>query len=185
MDNIIAGRFQTQDQSQDALQQLRDAGFADAALTTFFVNPAGQHDLYPLGGDEDASPGAGGAAGGAEAGVAAGAAAGLAVGLAAAPFLGPAAVIAAAGVGAYTGSLGGTFSQLSSPDEADAQGQPRTPRRSGMLVAVSVKDGQERARAISVLAAAQAADIESASGNLSDGDWSDFDPRQPVHLAQT
>ncbi|MFN3580682.1 MAG: hypothetical protein ACK4VV_09450, partial [Pseudomonas sp.] len=78
MNTIIAGRFETQDQGENALQALKQAGFGEDALSLFYVNPDGQHDIYPIGGDDDDSPGARDADKGAAAGGGVGAAVGAA-----------------------------------------------------------------------------------------------------------
>jgi hypothetical protein len=46
MSNIIAGRFQTQSDVVFAIAELERIGFPRAAISSFYVNPAGQHDLY-------------------------------------------------------------------------------------------------------------------------------------------
>ena len=50
MTTIISGNFQQQDQAQQAMAELQRAGFAIDQTTTFFVNPPGQHDRFPVGG---------------------------------------------------------------------------------------------------------------------------------------
>ena len=58
MSNIIAGYLQTQDQVKRAIESLVVEGdFAPDQISSFFVNPAGQHDSYELGGDRDKSLG--------------------------------------------------------------------------------------------------------------------------------
>lgn len=52
MSTIISGFFQTQDEVQFAISELQRVGFTLDAISAFYVNPAGQHDLYPDGGDE-------------------------------------------------------------------------------------------------------------------------------------
>jgi hypothetical protein len=54
---IIAASLQLHDQAQEAVEQLKRAGFAPEKVSSFFVNPPGQHALYPIGGDEYKSPG--------------------------------------------------------------------------------------------------------------------------------
>ena len=78
MTTIIAGNFQQQDGAQQALAALHSAGFPAAQTTTFFVNPPGQHDRFPIGGDKDESPGTEDAKGGTAAGAAIGGATGFA-----------------------------------------------------------------------------------------------------------
>ena len=57
MTMIIAGRFIRQDAAAASMAQLVQSGFDPARMTSFFVNPAGQHDTFPIGGDVDESPG--------------------------------------------------------------------------------------------------------------------------------
>jgi hypothetical protein len=192
MNTIIAGRFELQDQGEEVLRALRGAGFPRDAITLFYVNPDGQHDIYPIGGDDDDSPGARDADKGALAGGGLGAAAGLAAGAAAAAVAGPVGVAAAVGVGAYTGSLAGAVNSTnkeSEVDEAAEEGENTrklTERHAGIHVAVRVDgagapdDGQ--AIAVSTLQSHGAMDIEQAEGLLEEGNWKDFDPREVVHL---
>ena len=58
MSYIIAGYLQQQDQVEKVISQLVGGGFAKKKISAFYVNPAGQHGLYPIGGDQDESPGA-------------------------------------------------------------------------------------------------------------------------------
>ena len=189
MNIIIAGRFETQDQGKSALDALQHEGFARDALAMFYVNPTGQHGIHPGGGDSEESPGARDADKGAAAGGGAGAAVGAAVGLATTPVVGPVGVAAGAGVGAYTGSLGGALKETndeSEVDESAAGGDTRkmTERQAGVLVAVRIDSDtdESKSRAIKALRAQNAADIEHARGRIEDGDWTDFDPREPVQL---
>ena len=99
MGSIIAARFELQDEAARAVNALVDAGFARERISSFFVNPAGQHDRFAVGGDRDKSPGAEETDKGAAAGVAAGAGAGAVAGVAAAPVAGP--------LGPVLGGLGG------------------------------------------------------------------------------
>ena len=104
MATIIAGRFKTQSQVEQAVLALQEAGFPAARISSFYVNPPGQHDLYPIGGDEDNSPGAENTDRGAVAGLAVGAAAGLMV----SPIVGPIGPMVGAYVGAFMGGLAAT-----------------------------------------------------------------------------
>src|SRR5262245_46782468 len=125
---IIAGRFEEQEGAKAALHALADAGFPQHCRTCFFVNPPGQHDRYPVGGDQDESPGATEADQGALKGAVIGGAIGLGAGLAATPLAGPAAAAAGLGVGAYVGSLTGALGNMGD--------RPEPPRKSGFLAAV-------------------------------------------------
>src|ERR1700690_815020 len=127
MATIIAGRFGQQEQAQDAIAELEIAGFSRDAIATMFVNPAGQHDLYALGGDVDESPGTQSAGGGAVSGLSVGAGVGVAVSLATLPVLGPGAALAGAAVGAYVGSLSGALGQMH--DEVSSEDGPAAIRK--------------------------------------------------------
>jgi hypothetical protein len=193
MSTIIAGKFQLQDQAASAIAALQDAGFTRARISSFFVNPPGQHDLYLVGGDADDSPGAHEAPSGAIRGAEIGVAVGAVAGVMAAPFLAPAAAALGAGigagVGAYTGSLAGALGSLGEPVQpehdhnAEESGRERHPlRRAGMLVGVAVAGAAERADAVRVLRAQGATDVEWAEGRIDDAQWTDFDPLAPVQL---
>ena len=181
MPSIIAGRFQTFDQAQSATRPLMNANVKRRDMTVFYVNPPGQHDATPIGGDHlNADPGARESTSEAVQGTAAGGAVGLAVGIAAVaaiPVVGPAAALAAAGVGAYTGSLAGSLSGA-----GDADHPAPTPRQAGVLVAVRVDDDALSQRAVEVLSAEGAKDVELAEGMWSNGEWQDFDPVVPPRL---
>ncbi|MEO7726525.1 MAG: hypothetical protein ABIS45_04680 [Burkholderiales bacterium] len=184
MTTIIDGRFQQQDAAKQALSELTGAGFAQSATALFFVNPPGQHAQFPIGGDEDESPGTEHAAGGSATQAAVGGAIGVAVGLATLPLLGPGAAVAAAGVGAYGGALYGAL------HNTDDKSNPATPaaeaggngshRHSGVVVAVAAPSPEQQAAAVRILRARGAADIESAEGTIVAGEWIDFDPLTPL-----
>src|SRR5688572_25322500 len=140
MATIIAGDFETEAQAEKAVHRLRELGIPAERISSFFVNPPGQHAAFPIGGDHDESPGAEHAEKGAAAGAAIGGAVGLAVGLAATPLLGPAAAVGGAGVGAYTGALVGTLGTLGERKTAS----PVVERPSGVIVAVNTSDHVEQ-----------------------------------------
>jgi hypothetical protein len=196
MTPIIAGRFEQEAQAEAAVAALRRGGFDADDVTVFFVNPAGQHATYPIGGDRDASPGAKHAYSGVLKSVAVGTAVGVGVGLAASPALGPAAVVAGAGVGAYAGSLVGALGNMeekpasAKPDEqvveqvatTDARLDTACVRSSGIFVAVRALAFPKRVAAVNVLRAEGAQDIERADGTWQAGQWIDFDPLKPPLL---
>jgi hypothetical protein len=198
MTPIIAGRFEQEAQAEAAVAALRHGGFDAADVTLFFVNPAGQHATYLIGGDRDASPGAKHAHGGALKGAAVGTAVGVGVGLAASPLMGPVAVVAEAGAGAYAGSLVGALGEMeekpaaAKPDEhvvepAATVAAPRetdnaSVRSSGIFVAVRAVEFAKRVAAVNVLRAKGAQDIERADGTWQGGQWIDFDPLKPPLL---
>lgn len=181
MASIIAGRFQTFDQAEAVTKALVNANVKRQDMSVFYVNPPGQHDATPIGGDYiNADPGASESTTEAAQGSAAGGAVGLAVGVVAAaalPMVGPAAAVAAAGVGAYTGALAGGLSGAGDNDHPTSP-----PRPAGVLVAVRVEDDERAQRAIEVLNAAGAKDMEMADGTWRDGEWKDFDPVAPPRL---
>ena len=51
MATIIAGRFDTQDAADRALDALERAGFRRSDMQSFYLSPPGQHATYVLGGD--------------------------------------------------------------------------------------------------------------------------------------
>jgi len=168
MDQIIAGRFQTKSDADAAAALL--ASFVDNAdICIFHNNPPGQHDAFPVGGDEDEDP----AARGADRSAANGAiAAGLSAGAVGA-LGGPVVALAAAATGAYLGSLAGAKNDL-----GDHESKPGAPQRrpGGVMLSVRIAVPENRSKVIDVLRAKGAADIEQAQGNLRNGDWTDFDP---------
>lgn len=188
MDTIIAGRFETQEKAEKACAALQDGGFEKDHISLFFVNPHGQHDIYPIGGDEPTSPGAEKAGRGALVGGGIGAAVGVALGVAAAPVLGPVGAVVGGGIGAYTGSLVGAMEETSNESEVDKMAKETplekdhlTKRQSGMHVAVKVTDAT-RKHAIDLLRRHGAEDLEEEQGELRSGEWVDFDPRKAVQL---
>lgn len=186
MTTIITGNFKQQTDAQQALSDLAGAGFSADQATTFYVNPPGQHDLYPIGGDAAESPDLKDAGSGAASGATVGGAIGVAVGLAALPVLGPGAAVVAAGVGAYAGSLYGALGNMGdahSPDTPGVHNQvPHSdaPRKSGMLVAVSAPACTQQDTAIRILRALGATDIERPEGTIVAGKWTDFNPLAPL-----
>lgn len=182
MTHIIAGRLQQQDQVEQATEQLVQAGFPRDQISSFFVNPAGQHDLYPVGGDRDKSPGAHESDTGWVTGATAGGAIGAAVGLAGTVVAGPLGPALGALVGAHTGSLVGTLSSMKEKGENE-DGENEVPQRqSGMLVAVGTADEHQERTALEVLQGLGADQLEQAEGIIEQGDWKDFDPLMPPHL---
>lgn len=172
MTTIIAGRFSQQDEVQQALAALQQAGGQAGQISSFYVNPAGQHDLYLIGGDRDESPGSQDSDKGMAVGLGAGGVIGGAAGMAA----GPLGAITGALVGAHVGSLVGSLSQTD-----EAEDSPPL-RKSGMLVAVSIFGADQERHAIDALRAAGATCIERAQGQIINGDWVDFDPLSTPHF---
>ncbi len=176
MSTIIAGHFQLQDEIADARLALLGAGFAAARISSFYVNPPGQHDLYELGGDHDKSPGARETDEGVIQGGAAGAVAGALAGAATIPITGPVGPVVGALVGVHVGSLYSLHKtkERGEPDEDGSNLHP--PRKAGMMIAVAVDDEVQQARALDILRRLGAHEIERAEGHITGGDWRDFDP---------
>ena len=85
MAQILIGQFDDFDSAETASQELRSLGVAQGDMEIFALNAPGQHDQYPIGGDEDADRGARKGDEGAVAGAAIGGVAGLALGAVAIP----------------------------------------------------------------------------------------------------
>lgn len=173
MTTIIAGGFDVYSKTQAALQRLREAGVAEDNLCEFRINPPGEHHGAPLGGDRHASLGAKDAEDGAGKGAAIGAALGVAAGIAATPLIGPAGIVAAAGVGGYTGSLVGSLGEVST----EAQPDHEDVRPAEAMVAVNVDAGTVAAgEIVRIFEECGAHQIEQAKGTWANGEWADFDP---------
>jgi hypothetical protein len=181
MSTIIAGRFDTQDEANAAVEALERAGFAQSDMQSFYLTPRGMRGNVPVVDNDQPRVGTEHAGKTAAAGAAVGAALGLAVGVAAAPLAAPAAAaagaIAGVGVGAYGGSLiGGVSGSGEGQAEAKAEEDEPAERRSGMMVAVRADAREELA--IQTLRQAGALEIERATGEWRDGEWADFDPTE-------
>jgi hypothetical protein len=169
MTTIIAGMFDTVNKAERAMDTLLNGEFGSQDVCTFANNPPGQHDTFPIGGDEDADPGARHAdtdAGkGAAVGVGAGAAIGAVVG-------GPPGAAIGAGIGAYVGSLAGALHGM------EGRGTKERPvrRPAGIVVAVKADGGTAEKNAIATLQTQGASHVEKANGEWRDGKWVDFDP---------
>jgi hypothetical protein len=173
MATIIAGGFDVYSKTQAALQRLREAGVAEDNLCEFRINPAGEHDQTPIGGDRNESPGARDADKGAGKGAAVGAVIGTAAGVVATPLLGPAGIVAGAGVGGYTGSLVGSLGEVS--DEPQTGHDDVRPAEA--MVAVNIDGGRvPEAEVVRIFEECGARQVERAEGLWADGEWQDFDP---------
>ena len=184
MSTIIAGRFQQQTQIEHTIEELVRAGFARDRISTFYVNPPGQHDSYPIGGDHAVSAGAHES----DKGIAIGTASGAAVGAAAASFLGPVGTVTGGLLGAHVGNLVGSLSQMKERGETGEHGEDADNaapiRHSGLLLAVAVGDQDNEDQAANLLRSLGAVELERAEGTIEDGDWTDFDPSATPHPLQ-
>jgi len=174
MERIIAGRFQSIDAADTAAALI--AKYVEMSdICVFYNNPPGQHDAYYLGGDEDEDPGAQGAGKSATGMAVVG---GLAAGAIGA-LGGPVVAIAAAGAGAFTGSLVGAMAGLG---QEDAKPTVLERRPSGVMLSVRIAKPMNERRVIASLRDVGAECIEQAMGAWRDGRWTDFDPVTVPHL---
>jgi hypothetical protein len=180
MSRIVAGRFDRTVDADAALVALREAGFGDQEIDSFYVGPAGQHAKNPWGGDSWSGAGArqSGAAGviGAVIGAVVGAAAGWVV----SREYGLIAILLAAGLGAYIGSFAGAMARARGGRKSEASVEHPVEPRGGRLVAVNVDREGTQQRALDILRRHNARDIGRAEGEWRDGSWRDFDPRAPL-----
>lgn len=188
MKKLIVGHYTLQDEAETAARDVLRAGFSANETCLFYLNPQGQHALHPLGGDEGESPGTHDAQAGAARGAAGGASAGALVGAATIPLLGPAGPLLGAAVGAYTGSLVGALNNMDEPAEARTDAERETDaaaefeaRRSGFMLAVTVRTPMERTYAVEILGK-RAKLLEEAEGTIQNGEWLDFDPLAPCNI---
>jgi hypothetical protein len=187
MANIIAGIVETEEAANRAVAALEAQGFGRDDVTTFYLNPPGQHATYPIGGDTHHDAGTKDAGKTAAAGAAVGGITGLALGTAVAAAtdsgLGAVAAIAGAGVGAYVGSLAGGLSGTEQGKSHEATTEEPVERNAGYMIAVRADDDGAERKAIDILRAQGAHDMGRASGAWLPGAqpaWTDFDPRKPI-----
>jgi len=192
MGTIVAARFQEQEHVDSAIAALTSVGISRDSISSFYVNPPGQHNIYSIGGDRDDSPGAHETGEGVAKGAAAGGAIGAAAGLTGVAVFGPIGPAVGALVGAHIGGLMGGLSEMKEKGEsekstADGSGVENEliQRKSGMLLAValgaqgaqvSAASNTEREDIVRLLQQFGGKDIETADGTIIDGDWQDFDP---------
>lgn len=181
MQTIIAGRFEQQDSSSHAVEELARAGFPREHISSFYLNPPGRHDTFPIGGDVAESKGAEDAGAGIAGGAVAGGALGAAVGAVTTPVTGPLGAVLGGLVGAHIGNTAGAMGAMH--DDTD-QGEDPPKRRWGMMVAVGVEDEEQVEQAEQILRDLGADDIERAVGNIENGDWQDFNPISSPHFVE-
>lgn len=179
MTTIIAGLFQQQSGSEDAVEELLRAGFAQEGISRFYVNPVAYRHH---------APGKSAGAKESDTGVATGAVAGAAVGAATAPLLGPVGPVTGGLVGAHVGGLVGSMSKMKEHGDTGKHAEDvenaEPQRRSGMMVAVGVDGREQEDQVIGILRSLGAEDIERTDGTIDDGDWTDFDPEAPPTLVE-
>lgn len=183
---IIAARFDTFEAAEKAAALLMNNGVTGDDLHTFFVNPAGWHDRYPLGGDRASDPNSKGAPLTAVIGAAIigliGAILGGIIGWGFANSALPA--LAGVAAGAYIGSLVGAIYSLGRPRKqsrfAAARVKVNEGRPAGVLLAVHTTPEHQNEIA-SLLRKAGGMEVERARGKWSEGRWTDFDPLHSAH----
>lgn len=183
MSHIIAARFTTFDEAQNATHLMKVAGYPQDDMATFFVNPPGQNHGLRMGGDEIADRGARDASKTTLIGVLIGAAVGACFGEvlvsnAQMPVLG---AVVTAGIGAYIGSLVGALHGMHDGRNRPERGKSLGVRKSGVVVAVRV-DRESEDSVTHLLNKAGGLDIEEADGQWTSGEWTDFDPVRPPVL---
>lgn len=180
MTDIVAGRFEQQGDAQAAVERLLRHGFRRNDVSSFFVNPPGQHARFPVGGDRNVSPGARGAGLAALGGAVVGGVLGFVFGSAASHVFGLVSTIAGTVAGAYLGMLAGALARLQDRPTADRNGADATPvRRGGILVAAHTPTASTHDEAVRTLRSSGAIEVEAADGDWHDGQWADFDPTMP------
>lgn len=176
MAHILLAQYDDFESAEAVAADLRALRVAASDIEIFALNAPGQHDRFPVGGDEDEDRGARKGDEGAVQGAAVGSAAGLAVGAAAVALAGPLAVAAGAAIGAYTGSLAGAVNRMG--DEGRGVEIPARP--AGVRVAVKVTPAEAEGAIVEVFRRHDVRSIERGEGTWSGG-WSDFDPVSVPH----
>ncbi len=175
---IIAGHFVTLEQAAHAEQALHAKGHDARSISVFYVNPPGQHDVFPIGGDRSQSPGAKQTVMGLAAGGCGGAAIGAAVGALGFSAAGVVAPLLGGLVGAHLGVLVGSLASTKQRGEIGRHERENAEpvRKSGVIVAVCIDNSVQESATIETLRELGATRIERAKGVIRDSDWVDFDP---------
>jgi hypothetical protein len=171
---ILSGQFDDFERADLLVSELDTLGVSRDDIQRFALNAPGQHDRFPIGGDEDADVNARGGEDGAVAGAALGGVAGAALGAVVVPFAGPVAAVAGLAIGAYTGSLAGALHVMGT--DSEATNSTVMPRPAGVRVAVRVPTPEKRSLVLAALLRHHARSVEEARGVWRDGMWMDFDP---------
>ena len=174
MTQILSGQFDDFERADLLVSELDTLGVSRDDIQRFALNAPGQHDRFPIGGDEDADVIARGGEDGAVAGAALGGVAGAALGAVAVPFAGPVAAVAGLAIGAYTGSLAGALNVMGA--DSAATNTRVMSRPAGVRVAVRVPTLEKRSLVLAALVRHHARSVEEAEGAWRDGMWMDFDP---------
>lgn len=179
MSRIVCGMFDTTVNADAAIAELKRQGLNPSEIDTFYVDPPGQHNLTPIGGDAHSDAGARFAGGGAMKGALIGLFPGIAIGLVASLKLGVESIPLLTLLGALIGAFAGAMLKLHAPRRGEATREHPAEPRGGRMVAVCVDRGGTEARALEALRGNGARDVRRAEGEWRDG-WRDFDPRSPL-----
>jgi hypothetical protein len=171
---ILSGQFDDFERADLLVSELDTLGVSRDDIQRFALNAPGQHDRFPIGGDEDADSIARGGENGAVAGAALGGVAGVALGAAAVPFAGPVAAVAGLAIGAYAGSLAGALNVMGT--NSAVTNTRVMSRPAGVRVAVRVPTPEKRSLVLAALLRHHVRSVEEAQGAWRDGIWIDFDP---------
>jgi len=179
----VVGLFDSMQDAQGAVQELRNGGFSANDISIVANNASGQYSTSDGGGSEAAEGAGAGATGGAILGGLGGLLVGL--GALAIPGIGP--VVAAgtlatalgttavgAGLGAAAGGLVGALVGAGIPEE-DAGVYAEGVRRGGALVTVQAETDSDADRAADILDRYNVVDIDERSSNYRSGGWSGYD----------
>jgi len=168
MATVIAARFQLIEQTELVLELLMKAGFAEGKMTSFYVNPAGQHGVYMIGGDQYESSGIPVFDKGTRLGS-----------------VTKSLVEAVIGAGSHeekhvSGHVP-TIRHRQGTDNAIRNPAPEIGelRKSGMLVAVELGAPSLQSATVALLLGLGAKNIEKMDGEIVDGEWLDFNPLSP------
>ena len=179
----VVGLFDSMQDAQGAVQELRSQGFTADDISIVANNSSGE---YGVGDGDGASEAAEGAGAGATGGAVLGGLGGLLVGLGALaiPGIGPVVAagtlattlgttLAGAGLGAAAGGLVGALVGAGIPEE-DAGVYAEGVRRGGALVTVQAATDDDADRAADILDRYNVVDIDERSSNFREGGWSGF-----------
>lgn len=180
MPTIISGTFTQLERAEQALHELQQRGIAveDTRHYHFEIPP----QLGDAKHDEAVSQE--GLQDGTMAGAAKGSLLGVAVGIAAAPFIGPAALLAGAGIGAYGGSLLGTMHRMeddvNDPQKTTGEDLDEQMMTRQDVVAVNTATPDEQQMVIDVLRQ-HLAEVVARTDNPDD-QWRNFHPATAIPL---
>jgi hypothetical protein len=127
MATIVCARFDQQAGAQHAVAALVNAGFGAERISSFYRTGQGRETSTTLADEAVQSPGSSEADNGSEWGAGLGAAVGAGAGVLAMPVLGPAAIVAAAGIGAYAGSLYGALGHMDEEPSPEGKAPAHAP----------------------------------------------------------